>query len=224
MQEKTIHLYYADSQAICPNYSLLDRAERDRCDRYLSYNKKEEFLKGRTFLKRVLACLLFTEPKAVSLAYTPNGKPFLPSIYGKPSLHFNLSHTQNEFALAVSAQPVGVDIETRASSRIEDFRLFLSIEEIQDLNAVEDTKARTALLYKLLTHKEAFIKATDKKWRLGDFHFRFQNGLWQLRSPEQKLFIFKSFQLSDETETTLCTPLADPEILIFNKLPPLQAE
>src|SRR3954447_17063115 len=51
--------------------------ERDRAERYRAGSVREQFIIGRSLLRRILAGCLNTRPHAVPITYTPAGKPVL---------------------------------------------------------------------------------------------------------------------------------------------------
>ena len=122
---------------------------------------QNQFLLTRLFLREALARYTGIAPRDIDIARTPNGKPFLANT--SAPLHFNLSHTSNVAALAVSAQgELGVDIE------ILEERNFLRIahryfhaKEVEQLQSCNETE-RATLFFKLWTLKEAFLKATGE--------------------------------------------------------------
>ena len=91
---------------------------------------------------------------------------FSTNSYGKPFLmnnqdyHFNVSHTHNMIAVAVSNNSVGVDVEkikeidTRIAKRFFTKQEFSYIEKFQD--------NRSERFFKIWTKKEAYIKYTGK--------------------------------------------------------------
>ncbi|BDD04920.1 4'-phosphopantetheinyl transferase family protein [Aureibacter tunicatorum] len=196
---------YCHASQIEGNYELLDGEERSRYERYLSKDKKEEFLKGRAFLKNNLAESLGLSAKSISFSYTKNGKPYLSEIYSPHICHFNLSHTKDYFLLAISTKPIGVDIETLRSVEMDEMIHFLSPQELKSLKSISYEKDRIIQLYKLFTSKEAFIKATDKKYPLEQISFKWSklNTQWELDSPQVDCQ-FHSLRITDELEGMVC--------------------
>ncbi len=91
----------------------------------------------------------------IRLACTPKGKPYAENL----PLHFNISHSGQWVACAVSDRPIGIDME---AVRPLDLKLATRICSPQDLNYF--IKERTFLgrqrrLYEIFTAKEAYFKA-----------------------------------------------------------------
>jgi 4'-phosphopantetheinyl transferase len=89
--------------------SLLDDAERDRTASYLSPRDGARFAASRTGLRRILGRYLGAEPAALSFRTAPSGRPVLAGQHG--CLQFSLSRSAGVGLLAVSAGPVGADVE-----------------------------------------------------------------------------------------------------------------
>lgn len=64
-------------------------------------------LKSYVMLREMLESMGLSHP--FLFGHNEHGKPFLK---GYPKVHFNLSHCKNGIAVAVSDQPVGIDIES----------------------------------------------------------------------------------------------------------------
>ena len=61
------------------------------------------------------------------IAKTPRGKPFFPD---RPDVHFSLSHSRTHVLCAISAFPVGADIESPRHISRSAMRFFCSPEEL----------------------------------------------------------------------------------------------
>lgn len=83
-----------------------------------------------------------------------------PHIKGYPSFQFNVSHTRNAIAVAVSSMPIGVDIERvrTADERIAK-RYFTKLE--QEYIYGNDSKSDLRF-YEIWTKKEAYVKYKGK--------------------------------------------------------------
>lgn len=84
--------------------------------------------------------------------HNEHGKPFLKD---HPEVHFNLSHCKNGIAVAVSNQPVGIDIESYHLAGDGLLRYTMNEEEQRIINESDDP-VRTFTEY--WTKKEAVFK------------------------------------------------------------------
>jgi 4'-phosphopantetheinyl transferase len=168
---------------IKPDIRLLDVVEQSRYNRLISPQKQLEFLTGRTLLKTVLADYAGVLPQSVSLTITASGKPYWSPLVNADMPFFNLSHADGRFVVALSRYPVGIDIELVRPMKLEYMRPFLSIGEYKSLLNVPESM-RSVLFFRLFTAKEAFLKATDKRWALDDISFILENQHWQLGTPQ----------------------------------------
>ena len=172
-------------EEIVPDLSFLDEAELLRHNRYLDNRKKQECLAGRSFLKQELGQVLGKAPASISLSISENGKPYYKD-EGEKQVHFNLSHGGGYFVLGLSLNPIGVDLEKKREVSFEGMQPILGDMEAAQLAEISDGE-RSAQILNLFTAKEAFIKATDKRYGLDEIGFSYSNGSWKLLSPECKV-------------------------------------
>lgn len=174
-------LLQKNQEDISVDIELLDEQELHRHDRYLDPDKKAEFLAGRCFLKKELSQMVQMPPQDIRVSLSSNGKPFF-SAPGIKYPYFNLSHSRGVLVIAFSKFPVGVDLEYQRDVSMEALQPFLSDQELSVLNDQTGAEQQQSLI-NLFTMKEAFVKATDKKWGLDVISFDWiQNG-WQLNQP-----------------------------------------
>lgn len=84
-------------------------AENRRAKQMIPADKANEFLLSRAWLRCILSAYTDNaEPQAIRIGITETGKPFATDY---PSLHFNLSHSGEFVAIALSHRPVGIDME-----------------------------------------------------------------------------------------------------------------
>ena len=81
-----------------------------------------------------------------------HGKPFLA---GHPEIHFNLSHCKNGIAVAVSDQPVGIDIESYREASDSLLRYTMNEEERR---IIEESNNPVRTFTEYWTKKEAVFK------------------------------------------------------------------
>lgn len=83
------------------------------------------------------------------------GKPYLKGIQ---SVHFNITHSGNRVACAVSSSEVGIDIEHHRRVNFNVAERFFSPAEFRDLMEMEEN-ARQEYFFRLWTIKESYLKA-----------------------------------------------------------------
>jgi len=131
--------------------------EVERAGRFRTATLQKHFLRCRSALRRLLARYLGQDPADITFSYGRFGKPVLPG----QTWHFNLSHSNNVALIAVSSQPVGVDLEYIEEPHIAVeglIELVCHPDEKAVLHALTPRERRIAF-YKLWTQKEAYCKA-----------------------------------------------------------------
>ncbi len=157
--------------------SWLSKEELDRAERFKFGNLRDRYTRGRGMLRRELARHLTCDPAGLVFGSGPHGKPFLRDL----DLHFNLSHSEDIAALAISRIPdVGIDIER--FDRSVDFdglarRCFREVEWSEFSESSTEEKAHR--FFHLWTAKEARMKATGEGFQLPPkkIEIGFLNGL-----------------------------------------------
>lgn len=98
--DASISLSYAES--------VLSTSEHARAMRFHFARDQKRFIRGRGFLRHHLSAKIGIPALQIHLEEGKYGKPYLP----ENEIHFNLSHSRNIAALALSpTTPIGIDIE-----------------------------------------------------------------------------------------------------------------
>jgi phosphopantetheine--protein transferase-like protein len=138
-----------------PDFGLLSQDEKSKLKGISGQDMRETFLLSRCAIRSLLT--KYTEkPSAEKCVDThPGGKPFF---VNHPDLHFSLSHSGGEVAMAFSRTPIGFDMEKKG--RHADFvpvaRRFFSAAEAAQIAAAGEHAS--SLFLNLWTAKEAILK------------------------------------------------------------------
>lgn len=173
--------------AEAPEHALpLSEQEQAWC-RALSAPLRLRYATSRALVRRQLAALLGTEPRALPLHSPPGAAPRLAAGWG----HLSLSHSRDQLLLAWSPWPIGVDLEA-ADRRLDGVTLarrFFPAAELEQLLQLPEGRRRRAVLESWV-RKEAAIKwrGSSLASELRHWHWDRERGaLLQLRdglSPE----------------------------------------
>lgn len=123
---------------------------------------------ARREVERSAVSLLLQElsPIAGGLAYTLEGKPYLSN---EKNWHISISHTEGLVMLALSKEPIGIDVE-RISDRLESVRRILTPSDLAYIEAMPKGMHRS--LYALTwTAAEALFKLVDESRLISDFSY-----------------------------------------------------
>ena len=83
-------------------WEMLSAQERERAGKFRFERHRRRFVAGRGELRELLSRYLALSPQAVALGYGQEGKPFCLSQPSGWTICFNLSHSENKAALAIS--------------------------------------------------------------------------------------------------------------------------
>ena len=145
--------------------SLLHEDEKEKAKTFKIPLLRDRYIAVRGLLRLVLADYLDIEPIELQFVTGEHGKPAL--IYHQ--LYFNLSHSSDLLAIAVSdLQDIGIDIEQiKPRKGLHDIakRCFSKLE-LYHWSQLQENQQKQ-LFYQLWTKKEAFVKALGHGISLG---------------------------------------------------------
>lgn len=93
-------------------------------------------------------------PQSLTVAYGDKGKPYIPHV----PWHYNLSHSGDYAALAISDTPVGMDIQQMRPYRDALVKRFFSEDEAAAYESLVSRDIQKTLFYTLWCRKEAYGK------------------------------------------------------------------
>lgn len=141
------------------DWLVLDDEEKRRASRFSNALLRERYVTAHGRLRTILAQYLQVSPASLYFLSTEQGKPYLAD---HPEIAFNLSHSDDDMAVAVAKNcQLGVDIEQcKQRPSLVDLvhRCFAKPEAAWWLQLPEDQQ--TQAFYRFWTRKEAFVKAT----------------------------------------------------------------
>lgn len=139
--------------------SLLADDELATAARYHFPAHRRRSIVRRAALRSILAGYLGTGSAELRFVYGPQGKPALAETTA--AVHFNVSHSGELALIAVSQQPLGVDLEKWREVADADLvaRRFFTLQEVAAQRAAPDGNQ---LFLRHWTRKEAVIKAVGR--------------------------------------------------------------
>ena len=156
----SLSVWHVDpSCATGPAFELLSTDERDRAAQFRRPSDRDRYSIAHAMLRSALAARLGVGVDRIGFEPGRRGKPKLSS--PRVDLHFNLSYGGAVVVLAVSAQPVGVDVEAyREDLDVEGIAArFFSLDEQAYLrrssHGIDVTR-----FFDIWTRKEAAAKAS----------------------------------------------------------------
>jgi 4'-phosphopantetheinyl transferase len=134
--------------------NILSPAEIEKSGRFVNDDDRKSYVVRKCILRTLLAKYSSTDPQSIQFYTAENKKP---SVEG---IEFNVSHSTNFVAIALSPNNIGIDIE-RVDEAF-DFRNLLP-------SCFDETESNYILsgntlfnFYTLWTRKEALLKATGE--------------------------------------------------------------
>jgi 4'-phosphopantetheinyl transferase len=142
-------------------YHLLAEDERRRAADFRFDQHRERFIVAHGLLRSILSAYTQCEPEALQFSTSTYGKPELSSVDSGKTLHFNISHSENQalFAFAVG-RPVGIDIEyIRPVPNLDEVAATVFSPREQLILKSLPVQERAAAFFNGWTRKEALLKA-----------------------------------------------------------------
>ena len=138
---------------------LVSGDELEIAARYAHAKSQMQYLTGRALVRHALASLTPRGAKPVRIVVDQQGKPVLARALGQAPWHFNISHSGDLVACALSRANVGIDIESisRATDHLAIAHAYFSPDEAIWIGARQGSVNRRFVA--LWTVKEAYLKA-----------------------------------------------------------------
>ena len=194
---------------------LLSASEQIRSDRIIQPRVKLRFIISRVLLRKCLSLHLDMAPEDIPITKGHDGKPelCLGSIIDKNKsgglVSFNLSHSQNMIAIAISREgDIGIDIERIRLRRNLDkiAESYFSELENKQLASIDLSK-HPRMFYSYWTLKEAYTKALGLGFRkaFNSFGFELSEPVQVYEDGEKKKnFSFLQFLILDKYQMAVC--------------------
>lgn len=140
-------------------WTLLSEAERDRAERFFQKRDRDRWIVSRGRTRELLASVVNASAVTLAFGEEAHGRPYLRDA-NAPTPSFNVSHSDNLAALAVSFDArVGLDVEKIRPIDDEEIAWALSPAERGQLS-VTAPEMRLETFFRFWTLKEAFMKGT----------------------------------------------------------------
>ena len=154
-------------------WEMLSTQERERAGKFRFELHRRRFVTGRGELRRLLSRYLGLSPSEVAIGYGSDGKPSCAIQPPEWRICFNLSHSENAAALAISSGfEVGIDVEqVRPIEESVPIEVFSTRERAQ-FTALPDAE-RQKVFFESWARKEACLKALGTGFILPPTHFEF---------------------------------------------------
>lgn len=171
MNKTAIDIYYSSSvlsfvPKIAQYQAVLTTEELAIAERFKYPELKQRYIINHGILRQLLAQYVDELAADIAIEKAQYGKPFLAA---HPELSFNMSHTGNILAIAISSQcQLGIDVEhykTRNtwSGMVKKCFAAEEADYWHSLNATQQARA----FYQFWVKKEAFVKAVGQGITLG---------------------------------------------------------
>ena len=171
MSKSDIQVYYTASvlnfvSRLSEYQTTLDKDELAIAERFKFAELKTRYIISHGILRQLLAKQINKSAAEIHIAKTEFGKPFLPDY---PELSFNMSHSGDILAVAISSKcQIGIDVERyKNRHNWEGLVKKCFAREEADYWYSLDKAERSRAFYQFWVKKEALVKAVGKGITLG---------------------------------------------------------
>ena len=187
------------------HWETLSEEEHERANRFRFERHRRRYVAGRGELRRLLSRYLGLAPSEITLRYGSDGKPFCATQPSGWRICFNLSHSENEAALAISnGFEVGIDVEQfRPIEESLPLEVFSTRERAQ-FTALSDAE-RQDVFFESWARKEACLKALGTGFILPPTHFEFDLSIHGDTAPR-----FVGGETEEATHWRICALSSSP--------------
>ena len=133
-------------------YFLLSEQKKKRVDAYKFKRDKRLSVCGEMLAKKMIAKHCSEVPENAEILTDSNGKPYVRI----PGIEFNISHSGDMVACALSDMPIGVDIEKMRE--IDDKLIEFVCTDDEKKYVFENDETKQKRFFEIWTAKEAFFK------------------------------------------------------------------
>ncbi len=140
--------------------SVLGPGEKERASTYPNEKDKHRFIICRGALRILLGKYTGNKPQDIHLTLGKNKKPFIrldPSV----DIQFNVAHSGDWILIAISDNPVGIDIEFIDGAFFYSEMLPVCFSKAE-IDYITNSEIPHATFYLLWTRKEALVKASGQ--------------------------------------------------------------
>lgn len=134
--------------------------EQQQLAKFTQPSVVDAYLAAHALKRGLLGQLLACPPQALQFESAQKGKPFIAAPNAGAAWHFNLSHTPTMVAVAVSREPIGIDVEdmSRRPPNMAVAKRYFAPREYARI-AASPQGEQIKLFFQYWTLKEAFLKA-----------------------------------------------------------------
>lgn len=184
--------------------NYLPATTRKKLERIVNVAGFERSLIGELLSRYSIHAFSGMDVRDVRIHTSEKGKPYLDEHHG---IHFNVSHSGDIVACAVSRSDVGIDVEHHRKVNLRVAERFFSASEYQDLMALAEPE-RQEFFFILWTIKESYLKAIGSGLtkNLNSFSvIRTGDQFMLTGDPSTSGFSVKSYKLPDNSFLSVCS-------------------
>jgi 4'-phosphopantetheinyl transferase len=184
-------------------YPHITSQRRGRINSFLFIEDALRSLAGECLARLLLSEILHLNLFDIMIDFDKNGKPFSSASSG---LHFNISHSGDWAVCAVSALPVGVDIEMIQPIELSIAKDCFTENEYRTMTSFSKRTEQLDYFYTIWTIKESYIKALGLGFSKSpdSFGVSIKNNKIRLTGNCERGYYFRQFNFDNSYRLCAC--------------------
>lgn len=196
---KAYEVFYFDKV-----YPFLNTRRKNRIDSFLHVEDALRSIAGEWLTRLVLSEKLQVNFSEILIENDKNEKPFYSSASG---IHFNISHSGDWSVCAVSAFPVGIDIEIVQPIDLSIVKDCFTENEFETMTGFADKTEQLDYFYTIWTIKESYLKAIGSGFSKSpdSFGAELNNHQVLLNGDAERGYCFRQYNFDNGYRLCVCS-------------------
>ena len=218
--------YYMDISSDCSYeqslllYEMLAKERQQKVAARQNTALAKKQLLSSAFLSYTLAKKTKIPANQLQFSYGQYGKPYLvQSVLPEErmqNVEFNLSHSGKYAVVAISDQPVGIDVERLKKNRLSIAKRFFVKEEYEDILSMQTVEEQNRRFLQYWTMKEAYVKYCGQGLSIPLNRFWIKRKTKQLSNIENGDIWFSTVTMPDKDYLVSVCSKQKEEIALFS--------
>lgn len=185
---------------------LISLERRIKIEKFINKKDKIRTLIGEILIRTTIIKELGIDNKYIKFKKNYYGKPYLKDY---PKFNFNISHSGNYVAYAISNNPIGVDIEEIKNIEYEEIaKSFFTTREVNYISN-QNLDNQLSKFYFIWTLKESFVKCCGQGLAIPLKEFSIDidqsENIKVIVNNEYKEYTFKKFCIEPSYKMAVCS-------------------
>lgn len=195
--------------------STISKQKRERFIKYYHKIDKIRLVIGEILAKTIIIEQTNLLNNQIQFDINEYGKP---SLLNNPSVHFNISHSNEYVCCAFSNNCIGIDVEFINDIEYESIANTYFTKD--ENNYISNSANKLDTFYQLWTLKESYIKCIGKGLSIPFSSFSIDFNNLQINLKDNKEYLFKTIDFDSNYKLSICSKsnCTSPDLIFINQI------